>query len=146
MTVSWLKHGILVISIADVIMFFNVSALPTCPNSSKHHSFYLKESLGKLSLGIQLDFDTKYLCPSNSLQTVWEVATSEYKMGEKFVCLFYSSCFTFRWTGSSDACKIALWRPSRCCGTEFFLPIRCNEAQNATCNDESRDKKVWVRD
>ena len=60
--------------------------------------------------------------------------------------MFYSSCFTFRWTGSSNACKIALWRPSRCCGTEFFISIRCNKAQNAACNDESRDKKVWVRD
>jgi len=86
-----------------------------------------------------------YLSPSSSLQTVWEVATSECRM-KKFLCLFYSSCFTFRWTGSSDACKIALWRPSRCCGTELFISIRRNKAQNAACNDESRDKKVWVRD
>jgi len=55
-----MKHGVLlVIFIADVIMFFNVSALSTCLNSFKHQSFYLKESLVKLNLGIKLDLDTK---------------------------------------------------------------------------------------
>lgn len=51
----------------------------------------------------------------------------------------------YRWTGSSYACKIALWRSGWCSSTECLIPIRCNKTQNATCHDESRDKKVWVR-
>jgi hypothetical protein len=54
-----MKHSILlVVSVADVIVLFNVSALPTCPNSSKNHSLS-KTNFRKIKSGDLVDYDTK---------------------------------------------------------------------------------------
>lgn len=71
----------------------------------------------------------------------WEPHTWFYMFCTSVIIFFLN----YRWTGSSYACKIALWRSGWCSSTECLIPIRCNKTQNATCHDESRDKKVWVR-